>query len=143
LPFDRVVRRIETDSPQPLVHNPKHGPTRWFAITAWHDLIVKAQGHAWLDDSWYKPPEKIDDSWMLRCGAYDIAYEEDLIGLNRLKDFHQRLRSDRQLTKVAHGFEKTRTDLEGETTQLRGLLQEFADLERIPGRCELCMPGSD
>jgi hypothetical protein len=118
------------------------GPTKWFAITAWHDFMENARGHRWIDDAWYKPFEKIDDLWVLRCGAFDIAYDSDLNNLTDLRARHKDLRSNPEIIKAAQVLEAKRQELESHAARLRGLLHEFADLEYILGRCELCVPAS-
>jgi integrase len=118
------------------------GPTKWFAITAWHDVLKNASGHRWIDDAWYKPFEKIDDLWVLRCGAFDIAYDSDLNNLNDLRARHKGLRSNQEIMKTAQVLETKRQELESHAARLYGLLHEFADLEYMPGRCDLCVPTS-
>jgi integrase len=139
LTLNKIARKWPDASPIDAV---RLGPTKSFAITAWHDVIEGAQGHRWIDETWYRPPEKIGDLWVLRCGGLDIAYHSDLNGLNDLRALHKDLRSDFEITEAARVLERKRQELDGEAARLRGLLQEFGDFEHILGRCELCEPTS-
>ena len=104
--------------------------------------MESARGHRWIDDTWYKSPEKVDGLWVLRCGAFDIAYDKDSHSLNDLRELHKGLRSDLRMTKAAQALEPKRQELEAEAALLRGILQEFSELDHVPGRCELCTPAS-
>jgi integrase/recombinase XerD len=47
----------------------KSGLARWFILTIWIDVIERAGGHTWINDSWYNPPEPSTAGLrQLRCG---------------------------------------------------------------------------
>lgn len=52
----------------------KPGLTKDFITTIWSDAIQKAEGHSWIDKSWYKPPERVAGTKLLqqKCGAFII-----------------------------------------------------------------------
>jgi integrase len=114
------------------------GATKWFSITAWHDLLVRAGGNTWISETWYLPPERVGDLWVFKCGAFDIARASAPGGLREYRDFHVSLRSDPELVKIAKGLYGEEGRLKDAAAQLSGLLEEFSDFERLPGRCGLC-----
>lgn len=118
----------------------KPGLTRWFIITAWNDAIQKAGDYSWIDDSWYHPPENIPDTslWRLRCGAYPIGIAKSEKTLRTYENWHKKLRvkcAENQLAKdIAAKYQELNDTAHG----IRQRLQEFSDMERLPGYCELC-----
>ena len=62
----------------------------------------------------------------------------DVLSENR--DYHKKLRSDPELTAVAREVAGESVRLENTGSLLHRLLEEFSDLERVPGHCELCTP---
>ena len=74
--------------------------------------MAKALGHVWLNDSWYRPAEKVGDLWHLKCGACPIALASMPDVLSENRDYHKKLRSDPELAAVAR-------DVAGESARMR------------------------
>ena len=118
----------------------KSGLTKWFAITTWNDALQKAGGGSWIDDSWYQTLEHNvgDGLWQLKCGAYTIGFSKSKTKLEQYVRWHRRMRAtyaERQLVKDIHAM---RRDLGNIAQDLRPRLQEFSDMQHLPGQCELC-----
>ncbi len=138
----QVVDKIRIQRPAVLGEEPNQpGLTKWFAVMAWHDILERALGRSWLNDSWYCSPERVGDLWLLKCGAYDISWAPTAQTLSEDRDYHKDVRSDRELMMVAQGIVEQHTRLEATAERLRGLMKEFGDLERVPGQCDLCALG--
>ncbi len=118
----------------------KPGLTRWFIITAWNDALQKANDYPWIGDSWYHPPESILNTglWQLKCGAYGIGIAKSKRTLKTYKNWHKELRvkyAEHQSAKDIHAKSQ---ELSNVAQEIRQRLQEFSDMERLPGNCELC-----
>jgi hypothetical protein len=118
----------------------KPGLTKWFIISAWNDAIQKAGGYSWITDSWYKPHESIPGTnlWRLRCGAYIIGIAESKKTLKTYENWHKKLRVKYAKNKLAQDIAAKYQELNDTVQDIRQRLQEFSDMERLPGHCELC-----
>jgi hypothetical protein len=116
----------------------KPGLTKWFILTAWNDVLQKAGGYPWIDDSWYKPHEIIPNTnlWQLRCGAYIIGIAKSRKTLKTYENWHKKLRAAEHQS--AKDIQAKSQELSNIAQDIRQLLQEFSDIEHLPGRCELC-----
>jgi integrase len=114
------------------------GLTRWFPITIWSDAIRKAGGNAWIEDSWYLPPESLTGAglWQLRCGAYIIGIAESLEALGKFENWHKNLRGIYAGDETAKAIAAKSQELESAAKEIRQRLQEFGDAEEILGRCK-------
>ena len=118
----------------------KPGLTKWFIMTAWNDAIQKAGGYSWIDDSCYKPPESIPNAnlWQLRCGTYPIGIARSRRTLKTYEKWHKNLRAKYAEHSSAKDIHAKSQDLSEIAQEIRQRLQEFGDIERLPGHCELC-----
>ncbi|MBA7471187.1 hypothetical protein ES707_06488 [subsurface metagenome] len=118
----------------------KAGLTKWFLLIVWNDAIQKASGYSWIDDSWYYPPESIPNTslWQLRCGAYRIGIARSKKGLKTYENWHKKLRGKYTEDPLAKGIGAKYQELTNTAEQIRQRLQEFSDMERLPGHCKLC-----
>lgn len=117
----------------------KPGLTKWFPITAWNDIVMKGDGHKWIDDgSWYTILEPRTGLHELRCGAFTIAFAESVEALQTFQGWHRQLRSDSEVKEAAVMVKTKRLGVENGATQLKEYLEEFSEIRRIPGHCDLC-----
>jgi len=118
----------------------KPGLTRWFIITVWNDAIQKASGYSWIDDSWYHPPEPSTphNLWQLRCGGFIIGIARSKKTLKTYENWHKKLRVKCAEDPLAKDLAIKYQELSKFAQEIRQRLQEFSDMERLPGRCELC-----
>lgn len=118
----------------------KPGLTKWFITIVWNDAIQKAGGHSWVDDSWYKPHESITGTnlWQLRCGAYGIGIARSDRTLKTYENWHKKLRAKYAAHRSAGDINYRNQEMGDYAKDIRQRLQEFSDMERLPGRCELC-----
>ena len=116
----------------------KPGLTKWFVITAWNDAIQKAGGYSWIDNSWYRPHESIPGTNLsqLRCGAYSIGIARSRRTLKTYENWHKKLRAN--YVAPAKDIHAKSQELDEIAQDRRQRLQEFSDIERLPGHCELC-----
>lgn len=118
----------------------KPGLTKWFILTAWNDAIQKAGGYAWIDDSWYKPHESIAGTnlWQLMCGAYGIGIAKSDRTLKTYENWHKKLRAKYAAHQSAEGINCRNREMDYLGKDIKQRFQEFSDIERVPGHCELC-----
>ncbi len=111
----------------------KPGLTKWFIVTAWNDVIQKASGYSWIGDSWYHPPENIPDTglWQIKCGAYIIGIAKSKKTLKIYENWHKKLRG--KCAESAKGIHAKSQELNTIAEDIRQRLQEFSDLEHLPG----------
>lgn len=115
------------------------GITRWFIITVWNDAIQKAGGHSWINSSWYKPHESIPGAkWQLRCGPYVIGIAKNEITLDAYSNLHKRLRASYAKGFLAKNINAKGQEMSNVDQEIKQRLHEFIDMERLPGRCDLC-----
>ena len=71
----------------------KPGLTKWFIVSAWNDAIQKAGGHSWIDDSWYKPYERVPGTncWQLRGGGTVVGVAKSQRTLKIYENWHKKL----------------------------------------------------
>jgi hypothetical protein len=118
----------------------KNGLTKWFVILAWNDAIQKAiTNRGMISESWYRHSQTSSGStlWKLNCGGKTIGYADDDEALKTFENWHKKLRikySTSQLGKNIAAKDLEATNL---VQEVRGLLQEFSDMEPLPGHCEL------
>lgn len=118
----------------------KPGLTRWFIITTWNNAIQKAIGYSWIDDSWYHPPEPSIPSnlWQLRCGAYIIGIARSKRTLKTYENWHKKLRVTHSENPLVKDIAAKGQELNDSAEEIRQRLQEFSDMQPLPGHCELC-----
>jgi hypothetical protein len=118
----------------------KPGITRWFIVTAWEDALHRADGGHWIDNSWYKQPESIPDSGLLKlnCGAYTIGIAKSEKTISTYENWHKKLRDKYAKDPLAIEISNKQNELNNAADKIKQLLQEFSDTERLLGRCELC-----
>jgi len=118
----------------------KAGLTKWFLLIVWNDVIQKASGYSWIDDSWYKPHESIPGTnlWKLNCGAYAIGFAKSKRTLKTYENWHKKLRGKYIEYPLVKGIGAKYQELSNTAEQIRQRLQEFSDIEHLPGHCKLC-----
>jgi integrase/recombinase XerD len=116
------------------------GLTRWFIITIWKDSIDKAGGHAWIDESWYKPIESIPDSSFLtlNCGGNTIGIAKNEKDLKKFELWHKRLRAKYATHPMASRIIAKHREVSEVVQEISQTFSEFCDKEILPGRCDLC-----
>lgn len=117
------------------------GLTKWFVMTAWNDALQKPGGYSWIDDSWYKPPERIPGTnlWQLKCGAYDIGIAKSEKTLNIYRNLHKKLRLKYAEHPLSKDINTKNQELNIIVQDVRQRFQEFSDIQHLPGNCELCL----
>ena len=118
----------------------KPGLTRWFIITTWHYVLWSAFGYGGIDDSLYKPHESIPGTnlWQIRCGGYAIGIARGKKTLRGYESLHKKLRVTHTENPLAKDIAGKYKRLNKTVQDIRQRLQEFSDMERLPGRCKLC-----
>jgi integrase/recombinase XerD len=118
----------------------KPGLTKWFVISAWNDAIQQAGGHSCIDDSWYQPPESISGTnlWQLKCGAYTIGIATNKTTLKTYEKWHKKLRVRYTDYPLARDIAIKDQELGNIIQEVKQRLQEFSDMQQLPGHCELC-----
>ena len=118
----------------------KPGLKKWFILTVWHDALQKAGGYSWIDDSWYKPHESIPNAslWQLKCGGYVIGIARSEKTLKTYEDWHKKLRGKCAEKQLAKDIATKYQELNDTAQEIRQRLQEFSDMDGLPGHCELC-----
>lgn len=103
-------------------------------------LDINASGNSWIDDTWYKPHENITgmNLWQLRCGAYVIGKAESKETLTYYEKWHKELRTRYARNKIARDITSKYQKLNETAQEIGQRLQEFSDMEHLPGKCELC-----
>lgn len=117
----------------------KPGLTKWFILTAWHDALQKAGGYSWIDNLLYKH-ESIPSTnlWKLSRGAYTIGIARSKRTLKTYEKWHKNLRLKYAEHPLAKDMAVKDQELSNIAKEIRQRLQEFSDMERLPGHCELC-----
>lgn len=118
----------------------KPGLTRWFIITTWHYVLWSAFGYGGIDDSLYRPHESIPGTnlWQVGCGAYRIGIARNKKTLRTYENWHKKLRIKYTENPLAKDIAAEYRRLNETVQDIRQRLQEFSDMERLPGRCKLC-----
>ncbi len=122
----------------------KPGLTKWFIITAWNDALQKAGGYSWIDNSWYKPHESIPctNLWQLWCSAYSIGIARSKRTLKSYENWHKKVRTDYAEHQSAKDIVTKSQEMSNAAQKIKQRLQEFSDIEHLPGHCGLCSPSS-
>ncbi len=118
----------------------KPGLTKWFIITTWHYVLWSAVGYGGIDDSLYKPHESILDTglWQLRCGAYTIGITRNKKTLKTYESQHKKLRLKYAEHPLVKDIAVKYQGLNETVKESSQRLEEFSDIEHLPGHCELC-----
>jgi integrase/recombinase XerD len=118
----------------------KPGLTKWFIVSAWNDAIQKAGGHSWIDDSWYKPYENVPGTkyWQLRGGGTIIGISKSKRTLNYYENWHKKLILKYATDPLARDITLRDQELDSIVQEVKQRLQEFVDMQKVPGHCELC-----
>jgi hypothetical protein len=118
----------------------KPGLTRWFIISAWNDAIQKAGGCSWIDNSWYKPYESVPGTnlWQLRVGGAVIGIAKSKRTLNSYETWHKKLILKYATDPLAKDIAVKDEDLGIIAQDVKQRLQEFSDMQQVPGHCEMC-----
>jgi len=113
----------------------KPGLTRWFIISAWIDAIQKAAGHSWIIDSWYKPYESVPGAKLCqsRCGGAVIGIAGSKRTLKIYEIWHKKLIRKFTNNPMATDLADKDQELGIITEDVRQRLQEFSDLDQVPG----------
>lgn len=116
------------------------GLTRWFIITTWHHVLWSAFGYGGIDDSLYRPHESIPGTnfWQVRFGAYRIGIARNKKMLRTYENWHKELRIKYAKNPLAKDIAGKYKRLNETVQDIRQRLQEFSDMERLPGHCQLC-----
>jgi len=117
----------------------KPGLTKCFILTVWHDAFQKAGGYSWVDNLLYKK-ESLPGTglWKLSRSAYNIGMAKSEKTLKTYENWHKKLKlkyAGHPLAKDIHAKDQ---ELSIIAQDIRQRLQEFSDVERLPGHCELC-----
>jgi len=118
----------------------KPGLKKEFITTIWSDAIQKAGGHTWIGKSWYKPYESVPDTKLLqlRCGAYIIGIAKNERTLESYETWHKKLRGKYAKHVLANNLAVKNEEMSTFAQKIRRRLQEFGNLQNLPGHCELC-----
>ncbi|MFC2035878.1 tyrosine-type recombinase/integrase [Chloroflexota bacterium] len=118
----------------------KPGLKKEFILTVWTDAIQKAGGNSWIDNSWYKSHERIPGTelWQLRCGPNVICIAKSEKMLRDYENWHKTLRAKHTKDPWTKEIHVKNQEMSNRYQEIRQLLQEFCDLEHIPGYCGLC-----
>ncbi len=118
----------------------KPGLTKWFIISAWNDVIQKAGGHSWIGKSWYKPHENIPGTnyWQLRGGGAIIGIAKSKRTLKIYETWHKQLISKYAKDPLAKDIPIKDQELGSIVQEVKQLLEEFSDIQQVPGHCDLC-----
>jgi site-specific recombinase XerD len=118
----------------------KPGLTKWFIISAWNDAIQKAGGYSWIDNSWYKPYESVPGTnlWQLRVGGAVIGIAKSKRTLKSYENWQKKLRLKYATDPLAKDIAVKDQDLGIIAQDVKQRLQEFSDMQQVPGHCELC-----
>ncbi len=118
----------------------KPGLTKWFIISAWNDAIQKAGGHSWIDNSWYKPYENVPvtNYWQLRGGGAVIGIAKSKSTLKFYETWHKKLILKYATDPLAKDIAVKDQELGSVVQDVKQRLQEFSDMQQVPGYCELC-----
>jgi site-specific recombinase XerD len=114
------------------------GLTKWFTFAIWNDAIQKAAGRSWINDSWYIYESIPGSKWQLRCGPDVIGIAEKENILTTFEDLHKTLRAKYARDRLARDIIDKELDLNNLAQEIIKRLHEFGDMNRLPGRCELC-----
>jgi site-specific recombinase XerD len=118
----------------------KLGLTKWFIISVWNDVIQKACGYSWIDNSWYKPYENVltTNHWQLRGGGAVIGIAKSERTLKIYETLHKKLILKYAIDPLTKDIATKDQELGIVVQDIKQRLQEFSDMQQIPGHCELC-----
>jgi integrase/recombinase XerD len=118
----------------------KPGLTKWFIISTWNDVIQKAGGHSWIDDSWYKPGESVPvtNYCQLRGGGAIIGVAKSKRTLKIYETWHKKLILKYAKDPLSKDIALKDQELGHVVQEVKQRLQEFSDMQQVPGHCELC-----
>jgi integrase/recombinase XerD len=117
----------------------KPGLTKWFIVSAWNDAIQKAGGYSWIDNSWYKPCESVPGTnlWQLRGGGAFIGIARSKRTLKSYEAWHKKLILKYATDPLARDIATKAQELGVIAQDIKRRLQEFCDMQQVPGHCEL------
>ena len=117
----------------------KPGLTKWFIVSAWNDAIQKAGGYSWIDNSWYKPCESVPGTnlWQLRGGGALIGIARSKRTLKSYEAWHKKLILKYVTDPLARDIAAKDQELGVIAQDIKRRLQEFCDMQQVPGHCEL------
>ena len=118
------------------------GLTRWFFLTSWHDAISNAGSNPWINDSWYKTPENITETNLLKldCGGYTLGIAKSRKTIKTFEHWHKQLRNKYAKHQSAKEVHINNREIDTLAQQIRERLEEFSDMQYLPGMCDLCRP---
>ncbi len=118
----------------------KLGLTKWFIISAWNNAIQKAGGHSWINNSWYKPGESdpVTNYYQLRAGGSIIGTAKSKRTLKIYETWHKKLTLKYSKDQLAKDIALKDQELGNVAQEVKQRLQEFSDMQQVPGHCELC-----
>lgn len=121
----------------PIEYQGQSGFTPWFLITICGDAIEQAKGVTYIIDSWYKYEESD-----LRCGGSSIYKGLPDENLDVYRNNHIALRAKYAAYERVKKIAEQRVKLYQIQDKIRQQLQEFIDMEHVPGQCDLCSHSS-
>lgn len=117
----------------PLDYRGEPGFTIWFPMTICADAVEQARGSSHFGHF----PYNYEGSG-LRFGAFLVYQGMPNQDLNPYEVVHRQLRTKCAKWERVRDIAKQREELSQTQAQIGRLLQKFIDMERLPGRCELC-----
>lgn len=116
------------------------GVTRWFIITVWHCVLWSALGNSEIDDSLYGPPESVPGTslWQVRWGGSVIGIARGKKTLRMYESMHKKLRDTHTENPLVRKIAARYKRLNQSAQDIRQRLEEFSDMQRLPGHCQLC-----
>jgi hypothetical protein len=115
------------------------GITGWFILTIWKDALDQAGGYPWIHESWYKLHGRIPGGSLLQlnCGGKTMGIASNEKTLKTYEQWHKKLRAKYAEHPLAKDIWTKGQELSGIVLDIRQQLQEFSDMEPLPGHCEL------
>jgi excisionase family DNA binding protein len=133
LEFLRRKLQKTFNTPIPTDDVEQDGFTVWFPVTILADAVEQAQWSTNFRDFLYR-----HEGSGLRFGAWLIYHGGEDEDLKLYEDAHSELRSRCAHWKQTKRIAEQRQELYRTVTEIKERLGQFTDMERLPGRCELC-----
>lgn len=117
----------------PMKDEGQPGFATWFPITICADAIEQARGSDHFRDFPYTY-----EGLNLRFGAFLVYFGVPNEDLGAIKNAHIKLRAGYAAHLQAQRIAGQRGDLYQTEAEIKQQLENFIDMERLPGQCELC-----
>jgi len=144
--FLKIIADTVTDRVKVNFHEEvEPGLTKWFITTIWIDAVQQAGEHPWIDNLWYKPPDNIPNTslWKQDCGLEHISIMKNKETLKAFEIWHKQLRHRYAMNPLASEIAIEGQEINDLAEEIRQRLQEFSDMQYLPGYCEFCHPRSE